>query len=280
MGNEPLPSAYGTQTIQRAVYLLRLLTSHNRRGLRLVDLTAMTEMERPTVHRILEALITEGLVVREGATKKYHLGPVLYEMSLAASPRYQLRDLCQAHLQAVAESTGDTVFLIVRSGFDSVCIDRKDGGFPVRVSTRDVGQHLPLGLGAGGLAILAALPDETMEGVLAVNIERQAYSRAAITVKELRRRIRLTREMGYVAKTVDGAPGVRAIALAIPGSESGALSVSALSPRLSGPRGDKVLATMRRAVWNIATMVRNSCIDGRAVPLITMPRREMPLGDE
>lgn len=254
------PSASGTQTIQRAAYLLRVLTSHNRRGLRLVDLTAMTEMERPTVHRILEVLITEGLVVREGTTKKYHLGPVLYEMSLAASPRYQLRDLCQAHLQAVAETTGDTVFLVVRSGFDSVCVDRKDGGAPVRVFTRDVGQHLPLGLGAGGLAILAALPDEIVEGVLTVNVERQAYSHATTTVKELRRKIRQTREMGYVAKTVDGAPGVSAIALAIPGpgSEHGALTVSALSPRLSGPRGDKVLAAMRRAVWNIATMVRNS----------------------
>jgi DNA-binding IclR family transcriptional regulator len=254
-------AANGTQTVQRAAFLLRLLTSHNRLGLRLVDVAAMTQMERPTVHRILQGLIAEGLVAQDRATKKYHLGPLLYEMGLAASPRYQLRDICQPHLQAVAESTGDTVFLMVRSGFDSVCVDRKDGGFRVRVSARDVGQRRPLGLGCAGLVLLAALPDETVERIIAVNDQRQAYSTETITVRELRRRIRLTREMGYVAKTVDGAPGASAIGLVIPDTlqePPGAITVTALSPRLSGPRKDEVLSMMRRAVADIVLSMRKN----------------------
>ena len=245
----------GTQALQRTVLLLRLLASHNRLGLRLVDLAAMTEMERPTVHRILQGLIAEGLVVQERTTKKYHLGPVLYEMGLAASPRYQLRDICQPHLQTVAESTGDTVFLMIRSGLDSVCIDRKDGGFQVRVVTRDIGQRRPLGLGCGGLALLAALPDETRDSIIAANMERQAYCAETILPKELRRRIRLALESGYVSKTVDGAPGVSAIGMVIPSNSYrepvGAIVITALSSRLSAPRKEDVISRMRRAVANI-----------------------------
>lgn len=245
----------GTQALQRTVLLLRLLASHNRLGMRLVDLAAITEMERPTVHRILQGLIAEGLVVQGRTTKKYHLGPTLYEMGLAAAPRYQLRDICQPHLQTVAESTGDTVFLMIRSGLDSVCIDRKDGGFQVRVVTRDIGQRRPLGLGCGGLALLAALPDETMNNIIAANMERQAYCAENILPKELRRRIRLARENEYVFKTVDGAPGVSAIGMVIPGNSfrepAGAIVVTALSSRLSAPRKEEVISTMRRAVAKI-----------------------------
>jgi len=252
-------AASGTQTIQRAALLLRSLASNNRSGVRLVELAESTQLVRPTVHRILQGLIAEGLVVQEHATKKYHLGPLLYEMGLVASTRYDLRDLCQTQLQALAESTGDTVFLMVRSGFDSVCIDRKHGGFPVRVFVRDIGQRRPLGIGCGGLVLLSGLPDEAVDRIIAANEQRQAYSRETVTVRELRRRIRAAREMGYVAKTVDGAPGISALGVIIPGTPQepiGALTVTALSARLSETRRAEVLSYMRRAVASIVLSVR------------------------
>src|ERR1700712_568460 len=95
----------GTQSIQRAALLLRLLASHHRTGLRLVELYRKAELERPTAHRILHGLVAERLVMQDQASKRYFLGPLLYEIGLAAAPRSPLRDICHRHLVDLAERT-------------------------------------------------------------------------------------------------------------------------------------------------------------------------------
>ena len=72
----------------------------------------------------------------------------------------------------IAERTGDTVFLNVRSGPDVLCIDRKEGTFPIKTLIIEVGNRRPLGVGAGGIALLMPLPDEELERVVSANEAR------------------------------------------------------------------------------------------------------------
>src|SRR3989338_8089718 len=55
------PGAPGTQTIQRASLLMRLLASRSRGGLRLADVVRDSGLEHPTAHRLLKGLMAEGL---------------------------------------------------------------------------------------------------------------------------------------------------------------------------------------------------------------------------
>jgi DNA-binding IclR family transcriptional regulator len=259
--------AYGTQTIQRAALLLRLLSYHSRSGLRLVDLAALSDLERPTVHRMLHGLIDENLVVQDQATKKYFLGPAVYEMGLAASPKNHLRDVCQPYLQWVAANTGVTVFLTVRSGFDGVCIDRKEGIPPVFAPDFDIGQHRPLGMGTGCMAILSALPDEIAERIIAVNQQRQVFAKESITLQQLRQQIDETRDKGYAARTLGADPRISAIGVAIPGEARepmGAVSVRGLSSRLSGRGRDQLVSILGRTVSDIGFEVRKN-LHGRGM---------------
>jgi len=257
--------AYGTQTIQRAVLLLRLLTYYNRSGLRLVDLAALSNLERPTVHRMLHGLIDENLVVQDQATKRYFLGPVIYEMGLAASPKNHLRDVCHPYLQWVAANTGVTVFLTVRSGFDGVCIDRKDGTPPIKVKVFvldfDIGQHRPLGIGTGCMAILSALPDELVDSIIAVNQQRQVFAKGPNTLKHLRRQIMETRDKGYATRTLSEDPTISAMGLAIPGEGNepvGAVSIRGLTSRLTGSWREQFVSILGRAVSDIGSEVRKN----------------------
>jgi len=260
--------AYGTQTIQRTALLLRLLTYHSRLGLRLVDLAAFSNLERPTVHRMLHGLIEENLVVQDQATKKYFLGPAVYEMGLAATPKNHLRDICQPHLHWVAANTGVTVFLTVRSGFDGVCIDRKDGTPPMRVKTYvldfDIGQHRPLGMGTGCMAILSALPDRIVDGILAVNQQRQVFAKESITLKQLKQQIMETRDKGYATRTLSADPRISAIGVAIPGEGRepiGAVSIRGLSSRLTGRWREQLVSILERTVTDIGIEVRKNVHD-------------------
>src|SRR5665647_3143210 len=122
----------GTQSIERATRVLRIIASHNSPGLRLVDISKQAKLERPTAHRILKCLIAEGLVRQSAETRRYFLGHLIFELGLAASSSFNLREICHPSLVRLAEKTGDTVFLAIRSGADSVCIDRVEGSFPIK----------------------------------------------------------------------------------------------------------------------------------------------------
>jgi len=44
-------------------------------GIRLVDLALQMGLERPTAHRLLKALMQEGMLVQQAGTRRYSLGP-------------------------------------------------------------------------------------------------------------------------------------------------------------------------------------------------------------
>ncbi|HEY0297034.1 MAG TPA: IclR family transcriptional regulator [Bordetella sp.] len=261
MPAKPTPeSASGTQAIKRAVSLLRLIASNNRTGMRLVDLYTAAGLERPTAYRLLQGLISENMVRQDAKSRRYFLGRLMYEMGGSAAPQTALRDICHPYLQSIAERTGDTVFLTVRSGLDGVCLDRVEGAFPVKVFVLDIGRRRPLNVGGGAIALLSALPDAEVDKILKGN---QAYVREKYpnyAEKKLRARIATARSQGYVQNDLLEVPGVSSIGVAICKRDHtpvGAISVSALASRLSGDRAKLVASYLIEAASNI-----QSALDG------------------
>jgi DNA-binding IclR family transcriptional regulator len=234
----------GTQTIQRAALLLRLLTAHNRTGLRLVDLYQKAELERSTTHRILQGLIAEHLVMQHPVNKRYFLGSNIYEMGLAAAPPFNLRDLCHPHIQSLAEATGDTVFLVARSGFDGICLDRAEGSFPIRVFVMEIGRTRPLNVGACNMAILSTLSDEEIDRICLVNRERVAQAYPNYSDATLHERIAQVRGSGYLINEILEVSNARAIAVpihtSVDGPASAAISISAVAARMTPSRLDEL----------------------------------------
>jgi DNA-binding IclR family transcriptional regulator len=227
----------GTQSVQRAATLLRIIASHNRAGLRVVDLCQLTGLRRPTLHRLLQCLAHENLITRNARTRNYHLGPMLYELGLSAAPAVRLADIARPHVRALADATGDMVFLTQRSGFDAVCVDRQEGAFWIRTYTLEVGTRRPLGIGAGSLAILSALPEEEIRAVVDANRDRlPAYNE--LTARKLMRMVRLAQQRGFAVH--DGSvSGARAIGVAIHDAQGvpiAGISVSAVTSRIQEAR--------------------------------------------
>jgi DNA-binding IclR family transcriptional regulator len=245
----------GTQTIQRSALLLRLLTAHNRTGLRLVDLYQRAELERSTAHRILQGLIAEQLVAQHPVSKRYFLGRNIYEMGLAAAPPFNLRDLCHPHIQALAEATGDTVFLVVRSGCDGVCVDRIEGSFPIRVFIMDIGRRRPLNVGGCNIAIMSTLSDDEIERICNVNRDRVAQGYPNYSDQTLRERIAQVRCEGFLVNKILEVPNARSMAVPVhtssEGSASAAISISAVAGRLEGRRLEELSALLLDKVKRI-----------------------------
>ena len=237
----------GTQSIERALLLVREIAAHNRGGSRLLDLATRTGLQRPTVHRMLKCLAEENMVQQDPDTHRYFLGSMVFELGLTAAPRYNLREICHPALTRIAEATGDTAFLTQRSGLDSVCIDRREGTFPIKTFTLEIGMRRPLGVGTGSLAILSALSEEEIRQIINANAVR--LPEYGLNVNSLTAQVRRAQKTGYAVRETPSLAGVRSIGLALhnrSGMAFAALSVSTISSRMNDKR-----------VVELATMIKN-----------------------
>lgn len=224
-----------------------------REGLRLTDIAEHTQLGKSTVHRLLSGLIANKMVELDDDTGRYFLGLKVLAWSNAVKNRFAFARLAEPALERIAQHTHDTVYLVARVGDEIVCVDCREGSYPIKVLTLGVGDRRPLGIGAGSMAILAALPDEEVERIF----EKQAAERARFTFDDLQLRQMLAnaRRDGYAYNNVHLFHGMEKVtgmaAIAVPvrrpdGWPVAALHVTTITSRLEPPRRESVLATLTK----------------------------------
>jgi DNA-binding IclR family transcriptional regulator len=227
----------GAQLVALTARVLRCLAVAPDGGMRVLDIVEQTGLERATVNRIVRALCAERLAMRRHDEPRYVLGPLAFELGLAASRHFRLREVAAPCMERLTTLSGDACFLMVSSGQDSVCIDRREGAYPVRALPVDIGDRRPLGVAAAGLALLAHMTPDDVESYLAANTARIARF-GTLTAKTVSRLVVDSRKSGYALVKNHVVPDVSAVGVAIQarcGLPYAAISVSALTSRMMQP---------------------------------------------
>jgi DNA-binding IclR family transcriptional regulator len=243
MDNEPT----GSQSIERAVAVLRAVAASGQSGATAAAIAAAVRLNRTTVHRIAAALAREGLIDRDEASGRCFLGAEIAALGTLASARHGIHQQAITALARLSAHTGDTAFLSTPSGFDSVCLHREEGSFPIRTQVLWPGQRLPLGVGAGGLALLAAMPDETVAAVLEVNRARLALDYPAFTGDRLSLLVEQARRDGFATNQGMIVPGSWAVGVALRNSRGqpiAAISIAAIEARMGEKRRSEIAALL------------------------------------
>src|SRR6476659_3701616 len=236
----------GTQSIQRAVALLRILAAARETGLGLSEVSMHAGLTRPTTHRILSILVTEGIVEQRPRTRRYAVGEQIPLLALSRRTRDPLLDIVSPHLRAAVGEIGDAGFLTRRAGLDTVCVARQLGTYPIQVLAWDVGERRPLGVSNAGIAILSGMRTDRVRGVLAKN--RSRFSRYGISTETILQEVAIARVKGFAARARSLTPGSGAISVVIrssSGTAHGALTITPISGRLSPKRTDEIVARLR-----------------------------------
>jgi len=195
---------------------------------------------------MLQRLEAEGVLERNPLSRKYQLGPLIYELGLLANPRFQLAQRCEQTLDALAERTQDTVYLSERRGNEAVCSARALGDYPIKALTLDVGIRRPLGVGAGGLAILSALAPAEADEVITAHADRYPKL-STLSAERVRAEVAQARDQGYAFLEGVVFPGTAAVGVTIPGlADRAAISVAAISSRLDEARRIEVASELKR----------------------------------
>lgn len=235
-------------SLPRAFALLRHLAGVSAQGARVTQIAKAIGLTQATTHRLLQGLVAEGMVEQDERSKHYRLGLELFALAARAGNAADLRSLCRPALLRLCASVGDTIFLLVRSGFDAICLDRSEGPFPIRSFTGDVGGRVALGTGQGALAILAFLPEAEREAVIRYNLPR-LRDFGLFDEVYLRTEVERVRELGYADRNtglLDGMAGVAVPILDRDGRGVAALSVGTIAGRLNAERLPTVVALLQR----------------------------------
>lgn len=237
-------------SLERAVDILRILARHGGAGARLQDVADESGVARPSVHRLLATMRQLKLVDQDPHSERYQLGLDLYLLGQAAAERYDLLELARPLVESLAADTGDTAYLTVRHRYESVCILRAEGGFPIKAFTTQAGARQPLGLGAGSIALLAFLGDAEVEDILQRNrAVLEPHSR--FDMDSLLTLIGQARVTGYVLRKSTVVDGITTVALPVMDHLErplSSISLTAIDSRLSDDRLQLVINRCRDAV--------------------------------
>ncbi len=255
---EAEPDAASISSLQRAVSIVQALAAAAPEGgQRVIELATALGYTQATTHRLLQQLAAVGWVQQSAQDKRYALAPGFFALAARAGDYGGLRERCRPALLRLGASLGDSVFLLVRAGFDAMCLDRFEGPFPIRSFTGDIGGRVPLGVGQGAMAILAHLPEAERDEVMRHNVPRLA-GMGALDEVFLRTEVARVRRQGFAATNsglIEGMAGVGVPVFDAAGRVVAALSIGTLAARLEGERLPVVVDLLQREARALAPQI-------------------------
>ena len=237
-------SRKGTQSIGRAVSVLRATAMMGRHGIRIDEISRLTAMPKTTCARIVRRLVDEGLAHRDDRTHKLYLGPMLHQLGLLAQPRSALKVFCGESLDRLAALFDDAVYLSERVGLEAVTLERQLGTRQLAALALDIGIRRPLGVATGGIAMLANMSEADTHAVIqAIGGQYQRYGGLDAALVEAR--VRAARAAGYASGEAYGNPGARSVSIGfqIAGTNM-ALSVTEFNPHWQNGRAMEIASAI------------------------------------
>lgn len=237
-------------TLAKASLLLRTVAKIFPTGGTLSRIAREVGMNTATTYRLLTALAHEGLLTFDPYAKTYHVGFELLqiaESAQAVAPDLKLRHHLRPMLASIARRTEESTYLSILANRDSVCIDVAEGTYPISANTLVAGARRPLGIGAGAMALLAALP--LAEGNRMVLQNQERYERYSnITLTEVEQGLNECRRLGFAFNSGRIVPEVAALGVAFRVPDSGhyvAISVASVVSRMYTERRQLVIDVIR-----------------------------------
>lgn len=260
-------------SVLKAFEILRLLARESR-PLSVQQIAQQTGATTSTAHRFLLTLEEVGAVARRSGNL-YHLGMLISELGKSARGEQILTETAKKHIDALAESLGETVTLSLfsKGGPQKVAwheptrllVYRERSDFGASFHTSSIGK-----------LYLASLPPTECEEWLSTLKIAPLTPASVRNVEELRRQIREIRATGIALSREETEAGVAELSLPIVASSGetlGAVTVSAPLARLEDAPVERVVAAMRRTIEAILrrTFVNSYTLPGKARPRGSFP---------
>lgn len=239
-------SVAGTAALVKGIAVLREIADQQRPPT-FSRLQEGTGVPKGTLHRLLKALIAEGLVRHQDQDRTYHLGLHLLTLACQALSDLDIREEARDELVRLRDTAGEAVHLAIRDGLQAVYIDYVGSGHAV-VPMAKIGSSSQFNSSAVGKAIAAFLAPGEWDGI----IDRLPMTRLTGNTITSRRRLKAhleeVRDRGYALNEEEEETGIHGIAAPVfdhQGAVIGSVCITIPSYRYDASR----------LTWNAAAVI-------------------------
>jgi DNA-binding IclR family transcriptional regulator len=252
---QPVEGEKTVQIVHRIASVLRAFG--NQRLLGITDLANITGLPKSTTHRLVTALMNEGLLVQDEDSHKYALSLRVTALGASILSSHIVRKVARPILMELRDQTHESVHLAVLEGMEAVIIDNEDSYFFVR-AVNVPGQHLPAHAVSTGKVLLAYQWEVRLREILS-HAALTGYTDNTITdPRLLLEELRKVRANGYAISCGELEEGVDAVAAPIFDhlhTVAAAVSIGGPSERFR-PRKSELIAAVTGAGQQISQALR------------------------
>ena len=229
-----------------------------REGAGVTEVARELGLTKGTVHTQLATLRERGFVAKQD--EEYHLGLRFLELGENARKRLSVPEVAKRELDKLAEETDTRAQLIVEENGMAICVYLARGPNAILPPT-DVGYREYLHCIASGKALMAHLPEERIEAVLA---KHGLPSRTESTISDretLFEALSEVRERGYALNDEEKLRGLRAVGAPVLGQDGapiGAISVSDTTRNMDDERFHETMPDRIMGAANIIEVNYNA----------------------
>jgi DNA-binding IclR family transcriptional regulator len=243
-------------SVGRAIAVLRLIGAAPETGIRLRDISEALDLHKTSTSRMLTTLSSLGVIERD-RNRCFRVSDEFRTSFGTPLTTTRLRQAARPALGMLSEILEDVAFLSVPNGLDSLCVARYIGTYPIQALSLNVGGRRPLGVGAGSLALLAWAPDDEREHL--IEMQRPRLANYRVGVEEIVAAVQEARVQGFTdlpGFVIQGMTGMGIPVRDPSGVVVAALSVAAITERLSGSRRDLAIRALKEAAAEVEARLR------------------------
>ncbi len=198
------------QSIDRAVAIIECF-SGSKRELKLADITDKLELNKSTVHGILNTLKHHKFIEQDEITRKYRLGTRFIECSNLVVNSMDIINIACPVIEKICGKIEETVHIGMLDGLDVVFLDKRECCKSIRTTTQ-VGSRIKAYSTADGKIILCYLEKDKLKNSLPRTLKK--FTPNTIDDKQLfLEELAIIKRNGYAVdyeETVQGLVGIAA----------------------------------------------------------------------
>lgn len=243
------------KSLHRAIDLLS--TFQTQMHLSVDEITKTVGWPKSSVYRFVQLLRKRGLLTLDPATRKYRLGPLIYQLGRAGGP--DLCQLAQPALDRLTKESGESSFLSVRSGWETryaACVES-----PERIRfTAPLGKAVSLYAGASAKVILAFMQEDELRTYLRSVRPKRLCTATIQDRRKLEQSLLVIRRRGYdftQEELYRGAWGLAAPILDKDGVAIASLAITGVKFRPPQKKLSRFISLLKEAAAEISEKLKN-----------------------
>jgi len=249
----PAPSESPSVAVERALAILEAVAQESD-GLSNAEISRKLQIPKSSASYILRTLENQGYLNRLAETGKYRVGLKVLSLSRGALSGIDVREVALPIMRHLMEKTNLTCHLAILDGPDAVYIEKVEPQGFIRMDTW-VGRRMRVHATSVGKALVAHIPQERLEKILAERSMEKRTSKTITTLPRLLKDLEKVRQQGYAVDDEENNMGARCVGAPVfnqDGAIEASIGLSGTTNQVNPETMPRILEALKDAARHIS----------------------------